>query len=39
MLTISYFDAAVWGTIILAAYTLVMVPLAIRYGTSDKEKK
>lgn len=37
MIELTIFDATVWGIVIVSLSSFIIVPLAIRYGTPDKE--
>lgn len=39
MIELTFFEASVWAAIIASLTSLVVVPLAIRYGTPDKKEK
>lgn len=39
MITLSYFDATIVAVVGLSLYTLIIVPLTIRYGTPDPKEK
>lgn len=38
MIELTLFEAIVWGSVLSSLVTLVVVPLAIRYLTPNKEK-
>ena len=39
MITLSYFDATILTVVGLSFYTLIIVPLTIRYGTPDPKEE
>lgn len=39
MIILSHFDAFVWAVVISSFTTIVVTPLAIRYGTPDTKKE
>lgn len=38
MIELTAFDATIWGIVIASVTTLVVTPLAIRFGTPDKKE-